>query len=347
MTISKELKLGVIAIGTVLMMIWGYSFLKGQKLFATSVTLYSTFDDVYQLAVSSPVYINGLKVGNVTAITVNPENVKEMEVAFMIEGEYGIPKTAMTKMISEGLVGGRALAIEYDHMCKGDCVTTGDILPGRIEGLLESMVPKGEISTYVDELTSALGSSMSDSTTMVNDLSNNLTTTIKNLADITESLDVLLRQSSKNLTSTLRNVDQLSGSLASNDQKITNILSNLEQLTQDLNKADIATVGSNANKAILSADQAITAFEATAKESNAAIAKLNELVTEIKSGDGSMAQLVNDPSLYTNLEETSANLSLLLQDLRLNPKRYVNVSVFGKKSKAYVVPADDPAMDQK
>ncbi len=346
MTISKELKLGVIAIGTVLMMIWGYSFLKGQKLFAKSVTLYSTFEDVFQLAVTSPVYINGFKVGNVTAITVNPENVKEMEVEYYIEGEYGIPATATAKMISEGLVGGKALAIEYDYMCKNDCVKTGDVLPGRIEGLLESMVPKGEISSYVDELTSALGSSMSDSTSMVNDVSNNLTTTIENLADITESLDALLRQSSKNLSSTLRNVDDLSGSLAASDEKIANILGNLEQVSQALNKADIASVGSNANKAILSADQAITAFEATAKESNTAIAKLTDLVTEMQSGEGSMAQLINDPKLYTNLEETSANLSLLLQDLRLNPKRYVNVSVFGKKSKAYVVPEDDPANRQ-
>jgi phospholipid/cholesterol/gamma-HCH transport system substrate-binding protein len=67
------------------------------------------------------------------------------------------------------------------------------------------------------------------------------------------------------------------------------------------------------------------------------------VLTEIESGDGSLSRLLNDKQLYTNLEFTSKNLALLLQDIRLNPKRYINVSVFGKGQKEYVPANEDPA----
>lgn len=345
MVISKELKLGVIAIGTILMMVWGYNYLKGQKLFATSMTLCSTYEDVYQLAVSSPVYINGLKVGSVSTIDVNPDNVREMTVCYYIEGEYGIPTDARAVMISEGVVGGKALAIRYDHMCDGDCVKSGGRLKDGVEGLLESMIPKSEISEYVEAFSSAVSESFSGDSTATNAMVQDLSTTMSNLAAITRNLDVLLQRSSNHLSKTMRNVDQITTTVAQNDAKIASIIGNLEAVSQELKATKVSDISTTANKALTSADETIKSFQATAEKSNEAIDNLTALLTEIQSGEGSMAQLINNPELYTNLEETSANLALLLQDLRLNPKRYVNVSVFGKKNKAYVKPKDDPAFE--
>lgn len=344
MAISKELRLGTIAILTIAVMIWGYKFLKGQKLFSESMVLHSTFSDVYQLSVSSPVYLNGLKIGNVTEIAINRANVQEMTVYYYIEGDYGIPNDATCVMINEGLVGGRAIAIEYDYNCTQNCAMDGDKLDSSTQGLLESMVPKEEINEYVEAFKVAISDAMGqDSSAAIANSMGHLETTIANLSNITASLDQVLAQSAKNLNNTMANIDRITNNLAANEDQINDILANINAMTADLKAANISSVVQKADLAMDNANTAITAVEQTISQSGETIDQLKSLLTELQSGEGSFAMMVNDPELYNNLEATSENLSLLLQDLRLNPKRYVNVSVFGKKSKSYTLPEDDPA----
>lgn len=342
---NKELKLGFIAIMTLAVMVWGYKFLKGQKLFADNIVLSSVYDDVYQLSVSSPVYINGLPVGSVVAIDVNPENVKEMTVSYLIEGEYGIPSNAVAVMISEGIVGGKALSIEYDHNCTTDCAKTGQKLKSTTQGLLGGMVPKEEISEYVDAFKAALNDSFGGegSEGMGNTMAN-LDATIANLASLTASLDKVMSRSASNLNKTMSNIEQITSNMASNNGQITGIISNLNQITTELNNAKMSSVVGKADLAMENTNAAVLSLQKTIENSGLTLNKLNDLLDEVRNGDGSLSSLINDKALYNNMEETSKNLSFLLQDLRLNPKRYVSLSIFGgKNEEEYVKPENDPA----
>ena len=69
-------------------------------------------------------------------------------------------------------------------------------------------------------------------------------------------------------------------------------------------------------------------------------------MANLEQGKGTMGKLLSDDAMYTNLTKTSKELELLLQDLRLNPTRYVNVSVFGKKNKPYTAPVVEPNKEQ-
>lgn len=344
MKISKELILGAVAIATVGIMIWGYNFLKGQDLFSESMTLHSTYDDVYQLAVSSPVYINGLKVGSVSHIDINRENVKEMRVSYFIDGDYGIPKDARAVMISEGLVGGKALALKFDHVCKGDCAQDGDHLESGKESLLASMAPKEEVNEYIEAVKSAITSSLGGENGEASGMMTNLDATMSNMATLTASLDRTMARSSKSLSNTFANLDQITQNLAANNARINTMLANLESITTDLKAAKMSGVVDKANLAMDDTRATIQQLKNVLDNGDKTVGRLNALLSKIENGEGSLGSLVNDPNLYKNLEATSRNMSLLLQDLRLNPKRYVSLSIFGgKNDKEYVKPENDPA----
>lgn len=345
MAISKELRLGTIALITLGVMVWGYNFLKGQKVFAERTTFYSVYNDVYQLAVSSPVYINGLPVGSVSKIEVNPDNVKEMKVSYMIEGEFSIPKDAKAVMISEGIVGGRAISIKYDHNCDGDCAPNGSELEAGIEGLIESMVTKEEIGDYVEAFKDALDKSFGGEGS--NGTIKNLDSIVANLASLTGTFDQVMKQSANNLSKTMDNIESITGNIAQNNEQISGIISNLDKITSDLEAAKMSTVVEKADMAMENTNTAITSLQKTIEDSGVTLDKINSLLDEVKNGEGSLSKLLNDKALYENMEETSKNLSLLLQDLRLNPKRYVSVSIFGGgNDDDYVKPENDPAFEE-
>ena len=345
MAISKELRLGTIALITLGIMVWGYNFLKGQKVFADRTSFYSVYNDVYQLAVSSPVYINGLPVGSVSSIEVNPDNVKEMKVTYMIEGEFSIPKDAKAMMISEGIVGGRAISIDYDHNCDGDCAPNGYQLEAGVEGLIESMVSKEEIGDYVAAFKDALDESFGGEGT--NGTIQNLDSIVANLASLTGTFDKVMKQSADNLSKTMDNIESITGNIARNNKEISGIISNLDSITYDLKQAKMSTVVDKADLAMENTNTAIQSLQKTIEDSGVTLDKINSLLDEVKNGDGSLSSLLNDKELYTNMEETSKNLSLLLQDLRLNPKRYVSLSIFGGGGdKEYVKPENDPAFEE-
>jgi phospholipid/cholesterol/gamma-HCH transport system substrate-binding protein len=132
----------------------------------------------------------------------------------------------------------------------------------------------------------------------------------------------------------------LTGALADNTDRITATLSNLEAVTGDLKEANFAD---RTVQTMESANAALTSMEGTLVETRDAVNSLKSILSGIEDGEGTLGKLANDPELYTNLNSMSRNLDLLLQDFRLNPKRYINVSVFGKKQKEYQLPEDDPA----
>ena len=245
-------------------------------------------------------------------------------------------------------MGGKALTIEFDKPCSGngDCLGDGDKLQSKSVSLINSMLGENTLDGYMetaqDKIQSLFGGANggeSDFNAMFEDLQ----ATIASLNEITQKLNVVLASSTYDVKNVTKNLSSLSNTLASSSGQITDILANVEEVTVDLKNANIAQTVESANSALSSTNAVVDDLKGTIATTNQTMAKVNDLVTKVESGQGSLGKLVNDEELYKELENTSEEIGLLLQDLRLNPKRYINVSVFGKKQKDYTLPEEDPA----
>ena len=139
--LSNEGKIGLLAIITIALFIWGLKFLKGQNILSASKNIFVEYKNIDQLKVSSPVLINGFEVGVVKDIYLKPEDLNTIIVVLNIKGKIIFPKNAVAMIVNAGLMGGKAVEIRYSNPCNGgDCVVSGDYLKGETEGLLQSML---------------------------------------------------------------------------------------------------------------------------------------------------------------------------------------------------------------
>ncbi|MBK9150882.1 MAG: MCE family protein [Saprospiraceae bacterium] len=347
---SRELKIGILTFIVLVAMIWGYTFLKGTNLLSKSTTVHTTYPDVSDLNVASPVLVNGFRVGTVTKIVLNKENVRLMDVYYEIEGDYKIPVTAVAVLKNMGLVGGRGIFLEFDKICSGpDCLKDGGELKGKTLGMIGSMLGENEMGAYTSELSMSLRSVIGSigaegEPGAFNEIFRQLEAISKNLNSITATTNSLMSQSSQNINATIQNLSSITESIARNNKKIENFLSSLDKMSGDLANANLGSTVNKTNATLDETKIALQELKTTLSTSNNTMKELGEVMQKIENGEGTMGLLVNDKKLYENLNATSKNMALLLQDLRLNPKRYVNVSVFGKKQKEYTLPENDPAL---
>lgn len=350
---KRELRLGILGIVLAGLMIWGYQFVKGKNIFKSIISIQTVIDDVTGLAISSPVKINGFKVGNVTDITLNPEDINSMVISMDIDGNIKFPKSTVASIISGQIVGGKEIVLDFSALCDGsNCLQEGDMIKSRNIGFIESLVGEENLENYGAGIKQTVGSVMDtvgavlmnkDSDSPINRSFRSLEETMDNLVATTSSMNALFSRSQDELSATISNLAIITETMATSDTKLRNMFTNLDMVTKQLRDADLGSTVGNANKAIDTANGMLTDVSGTLEEANKTFTNLSDLLTKVDKGDGSMAKLMNDKQLYDNLASTSKNLSLLLQDVRLNPKRYVNVSVFGKKAKKYEKPENDPA----
>jgi len=308
--VSRELKTGIIAILIIVLIIWGYNFMKNQKVFDHSRTLYAEYHNVQGLVKSSPVTINGLIVGKVAKISFHPfkEGVLVVNINFTDEIEFSTNSVA--EIYSPDFISGKSLKIRiaYDD---APIAKNGDTLIGKFDsGIL------GTINEQIAPLQNKVESFIVNTDTVMQNLNSVLD--IENQKNLKLSL--------KHMSATLANFEKFSKNadkiLAANNNKIDSILNNANvamnsfaQMMDSLEKADLG---------------------ATVKRLQVTLDGFNKLLDGIEQGNGSIGKLMNDDQLYINLEKASKELAELLRDLKLHPKRYVNVSVFGKKEKPYV-----------
>lgn len=346
---SKEVKIGVFTFIVLLTMIWGYTFLKGRNLLSPATILYTTYDDVTDLTVSSPVTANGYKIGTVTKILLNPNDVKKMDVYFLIDGDFKIPKNAVAVQKSLGVVAGKGISISFDKACTGpDCAKNGDKLIGRKLGFFDALVGEEELSEYGKEISLAANQIMKNlgaegQEGSLHEIIRNLEKITEGLNRLTNSTSRMIDNSGKDLERTLNGLADITTNIAKNNKKIDGIISNLDKLSADLSNANLAATAGEAKELFSSSKIAVDELKSTMISTKSTINEMKSVITKMDSGDGSMAKLINDKKLYENLSSTSGNLNLLLQDLRLNPKRYAHFSLFGKKNAQYTSPEEDPA----
>ncbi len=350
---TREAKLGLFVIFVIGMAIWGYTYLKGHNLLSRSYTFKTVYNDVSQLSISSPVLLNGLTVGSVTSIKVNDNNLSEMIVTFDIEKDYKLPKDAIAYQISDGVINGKAISIKYTELCEGaNCAKSGDYLKGKQLGFIGSIIGKEEVDDYLKSVTSELNTVIANlgedgREGAINEIIRELNHSIKNITSITNTTDALLKSSYSNLNKTMENMNVITTNLAQNNAQITGMLSNLNTITTDIKNANVGNTVKATNETLAETKIAIQKLQSTLDNTDEMVTSLKGVIHKVNTGSGSLGKLINDEMLYANLESTSKNLSLLLQDLRLNPKRYVNVSIFGKKDKSYTLPVNDPAYMEK
>lgn len=349
---KKEVKIGLLTIITLSFAIWGYNFLIGRNFLKAEKTFYVIFNNVAELDVSSQVMVNGYPVGAVTSIDLKPENVQEIIVGLTVGNKYRIPKDATAVLKSSSIMGSRLIELEFKEMCKeGNCANSGDYIKGKTLGLIGSMVSPTELDPFVnkigpsvDIILDKLGDENSE--VPINQIIHNANATMENMNSISSQLDRILRSTANNLDKTVANLEKISNTLSETSTQVGTIMDNFETMSNDFKKVSISQTMEKTNGTIDQAGITLKELQSTMVEANGTIKNLSTVISKMDSEDGSLGKLLNDNGLYENLESTSSNLSLLLQDLRLNPKRYVNVSVFGKKGKKYTKPEDDPAYEK-
>lgn len=349
---SREFKIGLLTFLVLVTMVWGYTFLKGRNLLTRSVELYSTYSDVTDLNVSSPVLVNGYKVGTVTKIKLNSADVKKMDVYYLIDGSYKIPKDATAVLKSLGFVSGKGIFLQFDKECVGpDCVKKGDRIEGTMLGLLGAMLGDVDVSDYSTEFTESLRTIIANvggpnEPGSLNETVRQLEIITKNIANLTQHTDEVILASANNLKNTLANLDVLTRTLAKSSKNIENSLAQMDKFTADLALSDVQGTMTNLNETLTDTKSTFTELKTTLGSANQSLDALTLTLNNVNKGEGSLAKLMNDKKLYQNLELSTRNLNLLLQDVRLNPKRYAHFSVFGKKNKDYTQPENDPAQIQ-
>lgn len=328
MKISNETKVGAIAVVAITLLILGFNFLKGKKLFTKSTILYANYENIQGLQKSNPVVINGLQVGSVYDIRTD-KNMKNILVELTITKDVYIPANSFAIIKSVPLET-KSLEIKLgdspEHLTNKDTIRT-QVSGGMLGDILEKVDPVlFQVKKSVTSLDTLL---MNFNTILDPRAKDNIGTSLENLNRITTSmvqttasLQVLLNAQSGALAKSLNNVESITRNFAGTNDKITNVVTNLDKTTTKLSQLEL--------------EQAVNTLNAT-------LTDLKNMVAKMNSTDGSLGKLVNDPKLYNNLASTGNKLNLLLDDIRINPKRYVSISVFGKKqsSSALQVPLPD------
>ncbi len=341
---SKEVKIGILALVVLVVLIWGFKFLKGKNLFADIQQFHVKYENVEQLEVASQVLVNGYKVGAVTKIKMDPDDYSKVLVDIDVKGSVKVPKNTQATIISLGLVGGKAIILDINRNCEGkDCAQSGDYLPGGMRGMLSSMVPETELDMYMKRIKSGFKGTLDS--TGGNEIVNQSKAIVKNFAAITEKLDKILSKTDKNIEASIANVAAMTKSLKASDVKIASILNNLDQLTLSLQNAHVDSLIIKGDDAIVQLTKSIKDIKSILAKADSSINSFDGIMKKVNKGDGTLGKLLKDEKLYNELNLTVKHTNLLLQDLRLYPGRYFNLSVFKKGPKDYKKVEKDPGLE--
>ncbi len=330
---SKETKIGLLAILTLALGVWGYMFLKGRNVLSREKIVYVEYSDVDELTESSPVFLNGYQIGIVSSIMMKPDDAHKVVVAITLRRDINVPKTAVAELVSTGLMGGKGIKVRFDKPCAGaDCVDSGDYIKGTTKGMIGSMMTPDEMTEYMNRARNGVGgvmdsinASMRESDSEVGRTLRDIQGTVANLKQTTAALTKLIQASSKSMSGTLSNLESVSANLEKSNGEISQLMANTKDFTGKLNKLDLDKTVGGANDAMLSVKK-------TLEKSESAVADLNGVIAQIKSGQGSLGTLIYDDKFIKNLNETVLSMDMLSRDLNLHPKRYRSM-LWGKERK--------------
>ena len=305
---SRELKIGFVAILSFIVLFLGVNFLKGLNILEINRNFYAKYDNVGGLKIGNSVYMNGYQVGNVSNIDLLPNQRKELLVTISINKNFDIPINTNCKIVNQDLMGTKSINLVLGN--NDQLAEVGDTLISSIEGSLQDEVSAQILPLKIktEELISSIDSVMIIITAILNkdarkNLSNSLQSLDETFALMSQTMikvDMIVDQNDERISSIVQNLEE-------NNSEITNILRNFSDISDDIAKANIEEL----------------------------LISLGETSKKINDSQGSLGLLINDDDLYLNLEKSSKELESLINDIKENPKRYLSFSILGGKAKSY------------
>lgn len=299
MKITKEIKIALIAIVSIVLLFFGMNFLKGMSLFSNGDSYYITFKDISGLSSSSPIFANGYRVGVVRDVNFDYEHNGDVVVEFMVDDNLQIPRGSTAEIVSD-LMGNVKMNLlladnPREYVAKGDTII-GVINAGML-GKAKDMIP------VIEKMLPKLDSILANINMLLADP--NIGRTLGNVQKTTENLTVTTQQLNALMASVNKDVPGLMG-------KASGLLDNANNLTANLAAVDVAS---------------------TVEKVDQTLANVQLLTSKLNNNKGTLGLLMNDETLYNKLTTTVQSADTLLNNLREHPKRYVHFSLFGKKDK--------------
>ena len=314
--LSKEFKAGLIVILGTLAVVLGFSYLKSNSLLGKSTKLYAVYDHIGGLQSGTTVTLNGFSIGTIDEISFL-DNSGKLLVTYTLITDIDIPKNSIAELYDASVLGGKALQVVLGDPSTGS-VVSGDTLRSTVRlGMAD------KITELLEPLEQKVSSAINETDLLIKSLNQVLDTdgkaqlsqTLTNFTTISESVKAITTDLNKALTANEDGLQKVVGNTVS-------FTDDLAQLTKELKDSGLSDLVTNLNRISTS---------------------LNQVTTQLAAGEGTLGELLQNPSIYLALEANMKELELLMQDLRLNPKRYLSVSVFGKKQQPYELPENDPA----
>jgi len=335
--LNRETKIGLLAVISLALLVWGIQYLKGINILANNLILYAEYDNVAGMRVGTPVHINGFEVGLVSQIRQKEDNPERLVVELNLNRGLKIPRDAVAEITPASFMGGHYVNLVFEGTCtEGTCAERGDTIQGRTLGLLASTVSTQDLENYMETLNKGLArmlDTLSNKLAQSQELEGTLSdvqATVSNLKSATARLDQLL---AGNVQRTLQNVESLTATLEASNAQIENLLRNASSFSDQLATLDL-------QKTLQTTDEALRQLDGTLQTAQNALSSLDDLLQRLGDGPGTLPMLLNDPEMAASLRRTNKHLELLLQDMRLHPERYFRL---GKKRKPYT-PENDPAL---
>ena len=310
MKISHEVKIGFAVFVILAMFIWTYNFMKGRDILSSSVHYYVFYDEINGLEESSPVTLNGYKIGTVSRIGFVPGKTGELEVRLSIEEQVDLPLNTTAEIYNSDLLGTKAI-----RLITGDgekFVIKGDTLKGQIEIALQDQIgeqlyplkEKAEnLMVSIDSVLSIIQNTFNSS------FSNDLGESVRHINNTLGALDTMVAKKDGSLAGTMANIESITRNLAKNNEELTRTLENLASVSDSIAQSNIRSSINNLDRSL---------------------ANLNSILLKINEGTGTVGKIVNSDTLYYQFVETIESLNLLLKDMQMNPKRYVHFSLFDR-----------------
>ena len=320
MKISKEVKVGIVTTIAIAFFIYGFNFLKGKDLFSSQRKFYAVYNNIDGLVEANPLMINGYMVGMVGDINLASDTSGNVIVTLLLNDEVKVPKNSVAKVVSSNILGSKAvqLILGSGVMYAED----GDTLTSSQEDDLKTSVNKtiAPLQEKAVSLIASIDSVMIVVQQVFNESARqnlaksfeSIKLAITSLETTSYRLDTMVLSEKAKISSILTKVNVLATTLANNSDKLGNVINNFSNISDSIAKSNLTSAINNAN---------------------AALSQTTTIMTKINSGQGTMGMLINNDSLYRKLDKSAEDLDRLLKDLRINPERYVHISVFGRKDR--------------
>lgn len=302
---KREVKIGIFSVA-MLLIGWGViRYLQGSGIFESANEYYAVYEQVEGIQTASHVMINGVAVGAVTAVELNEDPTKGVTVEFTVDKRYKIPVDSKARIFSDGIMGGKALEVVYGSSSQY-VEDGGELEPAMAIDLMEMAGTELDyLKGKIEEVVGGLTKTLENVNTLLAQNTDNLTSIVANVDGVTGSVNSMLTKEKEHLEIALSSLSRFSQSLGDNAEQIDTIIDNMSRFSSQLAESRLVA------------------------EVEGVVTQLNTVLASVNDKSGSVGKLLGDAELYDNLTSASNNLSNLLDDLKQNPHRYINISVFG------------------